>query len=115
MTPDYLFLQDLNTEVEIPKGGIVSRTLHNDDRVKIVLFGFDTGQELSEHTASMPAIIHFLRGEADVRLGTEPHTAAEGTWAWMPAQLPHTIVAKTPLVMLLALLKNPGASAPAAH
>jgi len=30
--------------------GILSRTLHNDDAVKVVLFAFSTGQELSEHT-----------------------------------------------------------------
>jgi hypothetical protein len=34
--------------------------LHNDERVKAVLFGFAQGEELSEHTASMPAVLHLL-------------------------------------------------------
>ena len=63
------------------------------------------GQELSEHTASLPAVMHFLSGEADVTLGAEKMAAAAGTWIHMPAGMPHSISAKTPVVMLLLLLK----------
>jgi quercetin dioxygenase-like cupin family protein len=45
------------------------RTLYTDDRVKVVLFGFGQGEERSEHTASMPAALHFLRGEAKLTPG----------------------------------------------
>jgi len=45
-----------------PGKGILSRTLFNDDRLKVVGFGFAQGEELSEHTASMPAILLFLQG-----------------------------------------------------
>jgi len=31
----------------------------------VVVFGFAQGEELSEHTASMPAVLHFLQGEAN--------------------------------------------------
>ena len=79
----------------------------NDERLKVILFGFSAGQELSEHTASSPAIMHFLRGEADVTLGPDKLSACPGTWIHMPAQLPHSIRTKTPAVMLLLLLKLP--------
>ncbi len=36
-----------------------------------VLFGFAQGEELSEHTASMPAVLHFLQGEAKLTLGDD--------------------------------------------
>ena len=86
-------------------GGITSRTLHSDEHARVVLFGFDAGQELSEHTASMPAILHVLRGEASLTLGGETHAVSGGAWAYMPAHLPHGIAARTPLVMLLTLVK----------
>ena len=79
--------------------------LHNDDRLKAVLFGFAQGEELSEHTASMPAVLHFLQGEATVTLGDDRHEATAGAWAHMPAGLKHSIQARTPVVMLLFLLK----------
>jgi quercetin dioxygenase-like cupin family protein len=84
---------------------IISRTVYQDVRLKTVLFGFGAGQELSEHTASKPAVMHFLSGEADVTLGDESTAATAGTWVHMEAGLPHSIVAKSPTVMLLMLLK----------
>ncbi len=45
-----------------------SRTLYSDDRLKAVLFGFARGEELSEHTASTRAGLHFLQGEAKLTI-----------------------------------------------
>lgn len=101
-----VYIQDLNAEVDTPKDSIVSRSLYEDDHLKVILFGFAAGQELSEHTASMAASIHVLRGEAAVTLGTEAHHASSGSWAHMPAGLPHSVVAQTDLVMLLLMFKD---------
>jgi quercetin dioxygenase-like cupin family protein len=106
MGSPYLHYADVAGEVEVPKDGIISRTLHSDEQAKVVIFGFDTGQELSEHTASVPAILHILSGEADLTLGGDSFPAAPGAWAYMPAQLPHSIMARSPLVMLLVMLKG---------
>jgi hypothetical protein len=70
MATTYRHLSDL-AEVQPPAKGIRSRTLYNDDRLKAVAFGFAQGEELSEHTASMPAVLHFLRGEAKLRRATD--------------------------------------------
>ena len=71
MTTPTRTLIDLAKEAQPPEKGILSRTLYNDDRVKAVIFGFAQGEELSEHTASMPAILHFLQGEAKLTLGDD--------------------------------------------
>jgi quercetin dioxygenase-like cupin family protein len=83
----------------------LSRTIYQDDQVKAVLFGFAAGQELSEHTASRPAILWFVQGQATVGLGMDQREAVAGTWIHMQAGLTHSIAAKTPVVMLLVLLK----------
>jgi quercetin dioxygenase-like cupin family protein len=92
---------------DIPDDSIVSRTLYTDEHVKAVLFGFAAGQELSEHTASQPAILHILEGEAILTLGDDTREASAGTWVYMPPHLRHSIGAKTPVRMLLLLLKTP--------
>lgn len=98
---------DLMAQVsDAPPDSIVSRTVFTSDKVKAVLFAFAAGQELSEHTASSPAILHFVKGEARLTLGGDSMDAAAGTWAHMPPNLPHSIFAKTPVVMLLLLLKS---------
>jgi quercetin dioxygenase-like cupin family protein len=101
---------DLNAlRAQVPPDGILSRTIFNDDRVKAVWFGFAAGQELSEHTASMPAVIHILEGQARLTLGSEASDAGAGTWVHMPANLSHGVRAVTQVTMLLLLLKAPKA------
>jgi quercetin dioxygenase-like cupin family protein len=105
MNSAYTYIPDLLELIkEVPPDTIVSRTYYEDAQMKSILFGFAKGQELSEHTASKPAMLHFLSGEADVILGEDPVSAQEGTWVHMPANLPHSVVAKTPVVMLLLLI-----------
>ena len=106
MNTAYQVITDMAREIVPPADGTLSRTIHQDEHLKAVLFGFAAGQELSEHTASMPAILHFLSGKAEVTLGPEHVSAAGGSWIYMPAQLPHSISATTPVVMLLLLLKQ---------
>ena len=106
MSHDYTHFVDLAKEVEPPDDGILTRTLFNDDNVKAVIFGFGQGEELSEHTASMPAILHFIQGEATLTLSEDTLEAQPGTWVHMPANLKHSVKTKTPVVMLLLLVKK---------
>jgi quercetin dioxygenase-like cupin family protein len=100
------FVVDLNDKLPaIPAESIVSRTFFGDEQVKAVLFGFAPGQELSEHTAETPAILHILQGEAELTLGGHAQAAGPGTWVRLPARRPHALVARTEVVMLLLLLK----------
>jgi quercetin dioxygenase-like cupin family protein len=105
MNPKYTYIADLVKQVDIPTDGILSRTLYADEQVKAVLFGFDAGQELSEHTASMPAILHIVQGEARLTLGGDSLEAQAGAWVRMPPELQHSVHARTPVVMLLLLIK----------
>ncbi|UCH59431.1 MAG: cupin domain-containing protein [Anaerolineales bacterium] len=104
---ELVFIENLDDEnSHIPPDSILSRTILNNERMKVVLFSFAPGQELSEHTASMPAIMHILDGEAKLTLGGQEKTSTTGSWAYMPANLPHSVHAKTVVKMLLLLIKN---------
>lgn len=106
MTDTFTLFSNLEAEIAPPVDGTLSRTIFQDEHLKVVLFGFGAGQELSEHTAATPAILHFLSGQAEVRLGEDVMDADGGAWVHMPPQLPHSIRAKTPVVMLLLLIKK---------
>lgn len=103
---EFTVITNLAAEIEFSPDSTVSKTVHQDDSLKAVLFGFAAGQELSEHTASMPAILYFLDGSARVTLGDEPFEARAGAFIHMPPHLPHSITATEPTRMLLLLLKN---------
>jgi quercetin dioxygenase-like cupin family protein len=96
---------DIAKEAEPPADGILSRTIFQDDKIKAAVFGFGQGQELSEHTATKPAMLYFVKGEASIGLGDDKQEAQAGTWVHMPANLKHSIKANSPMVMLLVLLK----------
>jgi quercetin dioxygenase-like cupin family protein len=101
----YTHIYDLAKEAEPPADGILSRTVYQDHQIKAVVFGFGQGQELSEHTAPKPAMLLFVKGEASLGLGDDVQEAQAGTFVQMPANLKHSIKARTPVVMLLMLLK----------
>jgi len=102
----FIRFADLAAEVQIPENGILSRTLYNDDHVKVLVFGFAKGQELSAHTAPMAASLYFVSGEAKLTLGEEITEAGPGTFVHMSPQLTHGIVAKTPVIMMLQMYKE---------
>lgn len=97
---------DLGAEVEIPHDGTLSRVLYKDDQVRLVIFAFDAGQELTEHTASVPAIVQVVRGHLELTLGDVEMTGTPGCWIHMPAKLPHSVRAVEPTVMLLTMLRS---------
>ena len=103
---EYTNIQNVADSIEIQADGTISKTLYQDKSLKVVLFGFDAGQELSEHTAAVPAVLHFLDGDADVTLGETTTKAAANTFIHMAAKLPHSITANQPTKMLLMLLKG---------
>jgi len=68
----YSYFENLVSEIpEIPAGSIISRTIYEDERVKVVLFGFAPGTELSEHTTATPALLYSVKGEDSMTLGCD--------------------------------------------
>lgn len=103
---DYVLIPELKDLIDtIQPDSIVSRTLYKNGQLKAILFGFDAGQELSEHTSSQTAIIQIVQGEATVTLGgDDTYELHPGAWVHMPPRLKHSITARTPLIMLLLML-----------
>lgn len=103
----YTFIADLGDLIDaIQTDSIISRTVYKDKHLKAILFGFDTGQELSEHTSSHDAVIHILKGNASITLGEDQFDVEAGAWIHMQAHLKHSVVANTPLQMLLLMFDH---------
>lgn len=110
MTEAYIFHEDFTAHAPMPENGILSRTIQNDERSKVIQFVFAPGQELSAHTAPMPAMLYFASGDATLTLGGDRKEVSAGAFAWMPPRLEHSIQAKTETVMMLVMMKNPPAA-----
>ena len=108
MDKPYTYFVDLAAEAPIPARGILSQTLSDEAGVELVLFAFAPGEKLSEHTSARPAIIHVLSGEGELTVGGDGYAAGPGTWVRMAPNTPHSLVARSSMVMALYLLPNEG-------
>lgn len=106
MNEPYFYMEDLREHAPLPPDGILSRTLFAGERAKIIQFCFAPGQELSAHTAPVPALLYFASGSAELRLGGDLKEASEGTLVYMTPRLEHAVRAKTEVVMLLVMFRD---------
>jgi quercetin dioxygenase-like cupin family protein len=103
--PSEAKIVSLAAETQFAPNGIVSRTLLNTEDSRTILFGFDAGQELTEHTSTRQALIQVLSGECEFWLAGKPHMLKAGDLLYMPPNLPHAVKATTRFSMLLSLNK----------
>lgn len=87
--------------------GIASRVLAKTAGGNVTLFAFDSGEELSEHTAPFDAFALVLEGRMTLTVGGQAVDAAPGIIVRMPANVPHAVEAREPSRMLLIMLREP--------
>jgi quercetin dioxygenase-like cupin family protein len=105
MDSNYHWIPNLVSETpHIPEDSIISRTIYSDDRVKVILFTFAAGQELSDHTSSSTAILHFISGSAKLKIEEDEIESKDQAWLYLPPNMPHSIYAITEVTMLLYLI-----------
>ena len=104
--PSFTALENLLDEVEIPKNGTLSRVVFNADGLRVVLFAFDTGEQLTDHSATVPAIVQAIKGRLEITLGDQTIEIEPGSWIHMDANLTHAVVALEPSVMILTLQRS---------
>ncbi len=105
MDSKYYWIPNLVSETpHIPEDSIVSRTLYSDDLVRVILFTFAAGQELSDHTSSSTAILHFISGSAKLKIAEDEIESKDQAWLYLPPNMPHSIYAITEVTMLLYLI-----------
>ena len=91
--------------VSYQEGSVVSRQITKAEAGNVTLFAFDTGQELSEHTAPFDALVHVVEGEAEIIISGRSFVLASGDAIIMPADEPHAVKAKGQFKMLLTMIR----------
>jgi quercetin dioxygenase-like cupin family protein len=97
---------NLEEMVAYADGGVVSKQVLKNLYGNITLFSFDEGQGLTEHTAPFDAVVQILDGEAEIRIGGEPHLVKKGETIIMPANITHALLAVKRFKMLLTMIKG---------
>ena len=99
-------LGDVAGLVQIQEQSTVSRTVLRAEGVRLVLFAFDAGETLTEHTAAMPVLLQSLEGEMQITGGDDTFVLRPGDVIHMDTRLPHSVSALTPAKLLLTMLDS---------
>lgn len=103
---DQTLMSDVTENLEIPEEGVLSKVLFRNDEIRVVGFAFDTGQELTEHTAAVPVVIQVVSGRFEFVAGDETSEIGPDSWMHLKASVPHSVIALEPSRLLLTLLSK---------
>lgn len=81
--------------------GIVSRAVLTTPALRLTMFHFAAGQELSEHTSKARALIQVLTGTCHFTVGGVMHVLRPGDLMHLPPGAPHAVTAPEAFSMLL--------------
>ena len=77
--------------VQVSESGIVSRTLVQSPELRVVLFTFADGQELTAHKSRRRALVHILDGVCDFFFAGQWQRLDAGTFLHLPPDHPHAV------------------------
>lgn len=104
------YVENLAENIEYSPKSTVSKVVMRAEGVNVVLFSFDEGEELSEHTAAMPVIVQALEGELEITGDGKTVTLRPGGMVHFTTRLPHAVKALTKAKMVLYMMNRPPAN-----
>jgi len=107
LSPTQSGVCSLLAPVENVAHGIVSRAVLTTPELRLTLFHFAAGQELSEHTSTARALVQVLSGTCEFTVGPTVHTLKPGDLLHLPPGAPHALTTAEPFSMLLTQVTEP--------
>jgi len=100
----------LDEATQFSDAGIVSRALHDQAGVRVTLFAFAAGQQLTEHATPARALVQILSGACEFTLAGKKTALRAGELLHMPPGLAHAVLATEAFSMLLTTIREPKAA-----
>lgn len=104
--PDAAGVIHLADATQFSETGIVSRAVHDRGGVRVTLFAFAAGQQLTEHATPARALVQILSGACEFTLGGTKTVLRSGDLVHMPPNLPHAVSATEAFSMLLTTIRE---------
>ena len=95
--------RDLQQEEQEARDGHRQVTLVHDDGITVVLFAFEAGGRLPDHSADGLVMIHVVTGAVDVATGSGTHAMTAGSLLVLAAGVRHDVTAREPSQLLLTV------------
>jgi quercetin dioxygenase-like cupin family protein len=97
---------------EFTDGRVKPVTVLKSTGANVVMFAFEPGTELREHTAYQPALLQAIEGSLSVQVGGETITLNPGDLLHLEPHVPHSVVAaeRARLQLTVLMIDSPGPS-----
>jgi quercetin dioxygenase-like cupin family protein len=100
-----LVVSGLAEALPVTATATTSRSLVDNERVRVVAFAFDTGEQLTEHTATMPVVVQLITGSMRFDVAGAAHHLTAGDCVFLAANEPHSLEALEPCLMSLVMIR----------
>ena len=105
--PGNLIAFDLRALTQFQESGPFVRVLSDIGAARVVLFAFEEGQRLKEHSTSSQILIQVLRGRITLTAGETSAEGNAGTLLQVEANVRHSITAKARAVVVVTISPSP--------
>ncbi|MDO5701047.1 MAG: cupin domain-containing protein [Bowdeniella nasicola] len=85
---------NLLEELPITKAATTSRVVVNNDLLRVVLFSFDAGEQLTEHASPRAVVVQLLSGKMTFNVAGEDHLMVPGDVIYLAPNERHALVAE---------------------
>lgn len=100
-SPDSAGSCPLEIPVDQVAHGIVSQALLTAPGLRVTLFKFAAGQELSEHTSSSRVLVQVIAGRCEFSVEGRPQMLGPGELLHLPPRMAHAVRAPEALTLLV--------------
>jgi quercetin dioxygenase-like cupin family protein len=104
-----IVIADLVSEVPVTPSATTSRVVVANDALRMVVFAFDTGEQLTEHTSTMAVVVQVLRGALRFEVAGASHDLAAGDVVYLAPNEVHALEAAEPSLVSLVMVRPPAA------
>ena len=111
-TKVFTFVENAAGMAPFEEGRVKPVTVLKSTGANVVVFAFDAGTELREHTADEPALLEVLEGAVTVQLAGEMVAMQPGDLLHIEPGVPHSVEAaeRARLQLTILMIDSPGPS-----
>jgi quercetin dioxygenase-like cupin family protein len=95
---------DLKNSIEFSKEKYISKILFDSDKVRMVLFCLEKGQEVPAHTVESQVVMVVLTGKGSFIVGNKTHAAKQDSVVICENMEAHGIKADEQMVVLASII-----------
>lgn len=99
-----LAFTDMVAAIPVTESSTTSRVVVNNPALRVVVFAFDAGELLTEHSTPRAVVVHLLDGAIRFTVGDEEHHLVAGDVVYLAPGERHALVAEVPSHLSLVMV-----------